>query len=126
MIQWRQDARRVVEYIAGLDDDGRDRVLTAQAWTLGSFVDLDGSRCLAGHGENLRFNAKGFICSDSSSGWLNLGQRHVDVGHAFDRVARHTSPDRVVAFCKRRAARPNRLPLCQPLSPVEKEVGVAQ
>lgn len=96
------------KYLDGLDDDARDRVITAQDWPRDggaySFV-YKGQRCLVGHAED----------------WY-----HDEIGHSqprtkrypgcaiyggFPRIVKRIGLERAVRLVKARAARAHSIPL---------------
>lgn len=121
----------IAKYVDALPDEARDRVLTAQGWRFGSYVDEAGDRCLVGHAADFQLRHCGVQftrCPVPETLWSwDLLQDHrggdylPPVWEYFDRLCKRVGLDRAVQLVKARAARPNRLPLAAP-SPVTEQV----
>ena len=95
-------------YIDRLSDEQRDRIIEAKEWTW-QFVEVGNPscRCLVGHAEDYEI----FTCDDGYRGSRSRDPIRF-TSDAFQRVPRlfnRFGQDRIVALCKARAAKGNRL-----------------
>ena len=108
----------VGNYLDALSDKQRDRVIEAKDWTW-AFLDSDdpSCRCLVGHAEDYAENAGTPVARDRAllpdGEWACLEKskygRNLPVYNQVPLLFERFGKDRIVALCKARAAKGNRL-----------------
>ena len=96
-------------YLDALSDEQRDRVIEAEEFANGMFLNAAGVGCLVGVAEREYFDnhvlGLNAVCPPVA---LSLGGGGI-VGARFDNLCRKFDKDTIVRLCKARAARGNRL-----------------
>ena len=90
----------VANYIEKLSDEQRDNIIEAEAFSNGQYFDYEGVGCLVGVAEREWFDERGTDTGKAPIGGYSTGAR-------FDRLCRRFGMFRVIAACKKRAARGN-------------------
>jgi hypothetical protein len=98
-------------YIDALPDHGRDRIIEAQLWGMGTLVDEQSNRCLLGHAEDWQYAGSLFRNRAGDADLQRWRVRtfgpssHLDVGRRFDLLCHRIGMERAVRLAKLRAAR---------------------
>lgn len=103
---------KVANYIDGLSEVEKDRIVRAQKWRPGSYLHSDGTRCLVGHAADAKPHPKYLVLSTKANGLkaINAEVEHENmmVELRFDYLVRRFGLQRIVRACKLRAARGNK------------------
>ena len=99
----------IVKYLDALSDDGRDRVIVAEEFDNGQYINSRGVGCLVGVAEREYFSVGYGPFPPVQKAVGRTRWSNDRVCERFDAICRRFGKARVVAACKARAAKGNRL-----------------
>ena len=97
---------KIARYLRALSDEQRDNVIQAEEFGNGQYFDWRGVGCLVGVAELEFDNTDDYHMPPVA---MSLGFSGGSVGEQFDILCTRFGKDRIVAACKNRAAKGNRL-----------------